>query len=139
MERIPPVLKSLQRLPLCQRVDFKLQLLLLKALNGLGPKYISDLLRDYKTFWSLRLSVTALVSADGIKLSFYPPYLWNSLKSESSSKCMLILISTKTNIPNSVFPYLQARCCCSLWKSVKVFLGLAFFKLLYSHWSIINH
>ena len=41
VEHITPVLKSLHWLPACQRIDFKILLLVYKAINGLGSKYIS--------------------------------------------------------------------------------------------------
>ncbi|MDF4331524.1 hypothetical protein P3396_23550, partial [Vibrio parahaemolyticus] len=54
VEPITPVLKSLHWLPVCQRIDFKILLLVYKALNGLGPKYISDLLVHYEASRPLR-------------------------------------------------------------------------------------
>ena len=44
VDHISPVLKSLHWLPVCQRIDFKVLLLVYKALNGLGPTYINELL-----------------------------------------------------------------------------------------------
>ncbi|XP_076607191.1 uncharacterized protein LOC143333136 [Chaetodon auriga] len=44
MDHITPVLRSLHWLPVSQRIDFKILLLVYKALNGVGPKYILDLL-----------------------------------------------------------------------------------------------
>ena len=41
---ITPVLRSLHWLPVSFRIDFKILLLVYKALNGLGPSYIADLL-----------------------------------------------------------------------------------------------
>lgn len=42
LENITPILKSLHRVLVCQRIDFKILLMVFEALNGLGPKYISD-------------------------------------------------------------------------------------------------
>ncbi|KAF7646253.1 hypothetical protein LDENG_00190940, partial [Lucifuga dentata] len=55
-QHITPTLRSLHWLPVSQRTEFKILLLVYKALIGLGPKYISDLLLCYenqifKTFW----------------------------------------------------------------------------------------
>uniref|UniRef100_A0A3Q3G3E6 Uncharacterized protein n=1 Tax=Labrus bergylta TaxID=56723 RepID=A0A3Q3G3E6_9LABR len=38
MDHISPVLRSLHWLPVCQRIDFKILLLVYRALNGLGPR-----------------------------------------------------------------------------------------------------
>ena len=71
---------------MCQRIDFKILLLVYKALNGLGPKYISDLLVRYEASRPLRSSGTGLLSVPRIKtkhgeaaFSFYAPRLWNKL------------------------------------------------------------
>ncbi|MDG2594948.1 hypothetical protein P7M37_24555, partial [Vibrio parahaemolyticus] len=79
-------LKSLHWLPVYQRIDFKILLLVYKALNGLGPKYISDILVHYEASRPLRSSGTGLLSVPRIKTkrgeaasSFYAPCLWNKL------------------------------------------------------------
>ena len=41
---ITPVLIKLNRLPVKQRIEFKFALLVYKALNGLSPEYMVDLL-----------------------------------------------------------------------------------------------
>jgi len=75
------VLKSLHWLPVCQRIDFKILLLVYKALNGLGPKYFCDLLVRYEA-----PSGTGLLCVPRIKtkqgeasFSFYASRLWNKL------------------------------------------------------------
>ncbi len=62
MDHIPPVFKSLHWLPVSQRIDFKIILLVYEALNGLGLKYITDLLQNYEPFRPLRSSGTSLLS-----------------------------------------------------------------------------
>ncbi len=52
---ITPVLRSLHWLPVIFRIDFKVLLLVYKSLNGLGPKYITDKLTEYKPNRPLRL------------------------------------------------------------------------------------
>ncbi len=47
-EHITPVLRSLHWLPVTFRIFFKVLLLVYKSLNGLGPKYIVDMLTEYK-------------------------------------------------------------------------------------------
>ena len=41
--RITPMLRSLHWLPIKQRVRFKMLILVFKAINGLSPNYISNL------------------------------------------------------------------------------------------------
>ncbi len=53
-EHITPVLRSLHWLPVTFRIDFKVLLLVYKSLNGLGPKYMSDMLTEYKPNRPLR-------------------------------------------------------------------------------------
>ena len=43
-EHITPVLNSLHWLPVPYRIDFKLLMFVFKALNGLAPLYLSELL-----------------------------------------------------------------------------------------------
>lgn len=47
-DHITPVLKSLHRLPVSYRIDFKVLPLVLKCLNGLDPGYTSDMLKEYR-------------------------------------------------------------------------------------------
>ncbi len=53
-EHITPVLRSLHWLPVTFRIYFKVLLLVYKSLNGLGPKYIADMLTEYKPNRPLR-------------------------------------------------------------------------------------
>ncbi len=53
-EHITPVLRSLHWLPITFRIDFKVLLLVYESLNGLGPKYIADMLTEYKPIRPLR-------------------------------------------------------------------------------------
>ncbi len=52
-EHITPVLRSLYWLPVPFRIDFKVLLLVYKSLNGLGPKYIADMLTEYRPLRSV--------------------------------------------------------------------------------------
>ena len=54
LDHITPVVRSLYWLPVSQRIDFKILLLVYKTLNGLGSKYIRDLLVPYKASRPLR-------------------------------------------------------------------------------------
>ena len=58
MDHITPVLKSLHWLPVGKRIDFKILLLVYKSLNGLGPKYISELLVGCEASRPLRSCVS---------------------------------------------------------------------------------
>ncbi len=53
-EHITPVLRSLHWLPVTFRIYVKVLLLVYKSLNGLGPKYIADMLIEYKPNRPLR-------------------------------------------------------------------------------------
>ncbi len=46
-EHISPVLSTLHRLPTKHRIDFKILIITYKALNGLAPQYLSELLSHY--------------------------------------------------------------------------------------------
>ena len=56
VEHITPVLRSLHWLPVIYTIDFKMILLTYKALNGLGPQYMSDMLLCYEPPRALRSS-----------------------------------------------------------------------------------
>ena len=53
---ITPMLKELHWFPVDQRFVFKILLFPYKALNGLAPVYLSDLLNDYTPVRDLRSS-----------------------------------------------------------------------------------
>ncbi len=53
-EHITPVLRSLHWLPVIFRIDFKVLLLVYKSLNGLEPKYMADMLSEFKPNRPLR-------------------------------------------------------------------------------------
>ena len=53
---LTPVLAALRWLPILFRIDFKILFLTFKALNGLAPIYISDLLVPYVLLRTLTLT-----------------------------------------------------------------------------------
>ena len=67
------------------RIKFKVLMLCFKCLNGLGPKYLSDLLEPYVPGRSLRNRKNTLRTkrssnkAGDQCFSVYAPALWNSL------------------------------------------------------------
>ena len=60
-EHITPVLIKLHWLPIKFRIQFKVLLLVYKALNGLAPKYIKELLVPYKPRRHLRSEAKGLL------------------------------------------------------------------------------
>ena len=86
-EHITPVLKRLHWLPVKVRIEFKLLLLVYKALHGLAPSYLRDLLTEYQPSRSLRSSSLKMLLVPRTKLktfgdrafSISGPKLWNDL------------------------------------------------------------
>ncbi len=74
-ERITPVLVSLHWLPVEFRIYFKSLLMIFKALHGISPKYIADLLIPYKN----TRTKTRLKSKGDRAFSVATPRLWNPL------------------------------------------------------------
>ena len=78
-EHIKPILLELHWLPVSQRILFKILLLTYKALNGLAPAYISDLLSRYIPARQLRSSTQFLLKVPTSNLKtlerfqFVPP------------------------------------------------------------------
>lgn len=62
-----PVPRSLHWLPVSHRIDFKILLMVYKAFNGLGSKYISDLLLNYELSRPLSSSGTGLLSVPRVR------------------------------------------------------------------------
>lgn len=86
-EHITPVLRSLHWLPVCQRINFKILLLTFKAMNGLAPLYLSDLLVPHTLSRTSRSADQFLLSTPKSRLktrgdrafAVAAPKLWNSL------------------------------------------------------------
>ncbi len=83
-EHITSILSTLHWLPVRFGIDFKVALFVYKALKGLAPPYIIELLSPYVTSGPLRSSNQSLlaVSRANLKLRGYriaAPHLWNSL------------------------------------------------------------
>lgn len=89
-DHITPVLESLHWLPIRFRVDFKILMLTYKALHGLTPLYITELLTPYTPVRDLRSSEAGLLIVPNTRLksmgdrafSANAPKLWNSLPVE---------------------------------------------------------
>lgn len=86
-EHITPVLYSLHWLPVHFRVDFKLLMFVFKALNGLAPSYLSEILTVREHGRALRSSNQLLLEVPRSKykhwgdraFSVAAPRLWNKL------------------------------------------------------------
>ena len=88
-EHITPYLKQLHWLPVRSRLQYKLLLLVHKALNGLAPPYIKELLKLYVPARNLRSSSGNLLKLPSTKtvtygerqFSYGATELWNNLPS----------------------------------------------------------
>ena len=86
-DHITPVLQKLHWLPVKQRVSFKILTLTHKAIHGLAPEYISELLHHYQPQRTLRSSSQLLLEVPRTRLTNYgrrsfshaAPTLWNDL------------------------------------------------------------
>ncbi len=93
-DHITPILKQLHWLPIRRRSQYKILLITYKALNGLGPEYIQDLIEPYVPQKSLRSASDGLLlqqSRSKLKIgerSFcrLAPALWNELPFNIRSK-----------------------------------------------------
>ena len=80
-------LNILHWLPIHERISFKILLLVFKALHGLGPQYLTDMLKPYEPTRSLRsqqqcllhIPKTRLVTGGDRAFSALGPKLWNAL------------------------------------------------------------
>ena len=86
-DHITPVLADLHWLPVEQRIVFKTCLHVYKCLNGISPKYLSDLLNPYKPERNLRSSHLNLLTEYPFRLDAYggrafaiaAPKLWKQI------------------------------------------------------------
>ena len=86
-EHITPVLKSLHWLPVEKRIHYKVLLLTFKALNGMAPLYLCELLEMYSPARSLRSKSQNLLVVPKTVMRTYGdrafmcagPRLWNTL------------------------------------------------------------
>jgi len=86
-EHITPVLKNLHWLPIDKRIEFKILLTTFKALTGLAPGYIHDLLQPYQPPRALRSMNLSLLKKPRSRTKSFgnrsyavcAPHLWNKL------------------------------------------------------------
>ena len=108
-EHITPVLAQLHWLPVKFRIDFKILLFVFKALNGLAPPYIVEMLSPHSTPRSTRSSTKQLLSVPRTRLktkgdrafSVAGPNLWNPLPLHIKSS--ITLASFKSNLKTYLF------------------------------------
>ncbi len=90
-EHISPILRNLHWLPIHQRINYKIALLTFKAIHGMSPTYISELITEYKPGRVLRSSSAPLLCHPRIpKTNFYggrsfavaAPTVWNNLPAD---------------------------------------------------------
>ena len=110
-EQITPILRNLHWLPVHYRITFKILLLTYKALNGLAPDYIKDLLKYNDSRRTLRSSNNRLLDEPRANLKTYgerafsvaAPRLRNKLPLQirlSSSEAVF-----KTNLKTHLFKH----------------------------------
>lgn len=94
--------KALHWLPVKARIDFKILLLTYKAINGLAPLYLSELLTPYCSNRDSRLNNRGLLQIPQTRLktcgdrafSKVAPKLWNDLPAEIRNKKTLTQFKT---------------------------------------------
>ncbi len=103
-----PVLGSLHWLPVTFRIDFKVLLLVYKSLNGIGPKYMADMLTEYKpnrplrSLGSSQLEIPRVHTKQGESaFSYYAARSWNQLPEEI--RCAKTLATFKSRLKTHLF------------------------------------
>ncbi len=100
--------QSLHWLPVTFRIDFKVLLLVYKSFNGLGPKYIADMLTEYKpnrplrSLGSSQLEIPRVHTKQGESaFSYYAARSWNQLPEEI--RCAKTLATFKSRLKTHLF------------------------------------
>lgn len=102
-EHISPVLSSLHWLPVRFRIDFKLLMFVFKAINGLAPTYLSEILTIRDPGRALRSSGQLLLDVPRSKCKQWgdrsfavaAPRLWNKLPPDIRTATDLNLFKSK--------------------------------------------
>ncbi len=96
------------RLPVTFRIDFKVLLLVYKSLNGIGPKYMADMLTEYKpnrplrSLGSSQLEIPRVHTKQGESaFSYYAARSWNQLPEEI--RCAKTLATFKSSLKTHLF------------------------------------
>ncbi len=94
-DHISPVMPTLHWLPIKHRIDFKILLITYKALNGLAPQYLSELLSHYSPPRLLRSQnsghliiprISKSTDFGGRSFFYLAPKLWNNLEHNSGGR-----------------------------------------------------
>ena len=93
-DHIRPALKELHWLPVEQRVQFKILLLTYKSLNGLAPKYLSEILSPYTPSRSLRSEDQHLLKD--------PRWRLEGFGERAFAKCSSIPLESATPWPQAI-------------------------------------
>ena len=109
LTHITPVRRELHWLPVAQRINFKVALLTYKALHGLAPEYLTELLIPYTPCRPLRSEGRNLLVPKSFDREMYggrsfasrAPVIWNSLPNDiRSAPC---LVSFKSKLKTHLF------------------------------------
>ena len=110
---ITPVLAKLHWLPVNRRIEFKILVYVYKALHGLAPEYLADLLHLYTPTRSLRSASHQLLEMPSFRLNTFggraftaaAPYLWNALPAgiKSSESLDIFKNRLKTHLYQQAF------------------------------------
>ncbi len=84
-DHISPVLSSLLWLPIKNRIDFNILLITYKALNGLAPQYLSELLSHYNPPRPLRSQNSGYFIIQNIKINCGQQMLFSTQTLEQST------------------------------------------------------
>ena len=103
LSHITPVRRDLHWLPVSHRIRFKVALLTYKALHGLAPEYLRELLTPYTPARSLRSESRNLLQVPPFKLKSYggrsfactAPQIWNNLPDDVRSASSLTVFKTR--------------------------------------------
>ena len=97
-DHITPVMMQLHWLPVKERINFKILLTTFKALHGINPLYLCELISPYQLRRALRSSDQLLLEQPAYKLKSYDsrafsmcaPGLWNKLPLEIKSSTSVL-------------------------------------------------
>jgi hypothetical protein len=112
---ITPVLYQLHWLPVCQRINYKILLLIFKCLHNLCPSYLQELIKRYEPTRSLRSAshhlldhqhaIPRTVTHGQRAFAIAAPTLWNSIPDNIRSiteSDNLRLLSRPTSLGNTM-------------------------------------
>ncbi len=104
-DQISPVLSTLHWLPIKYRIDLKILLITYKALNGLAPQYLSELLSHYSPPRPLRSQNSGHLiipwisksTAEGRSFFYLAAKLWNNLPNTVREEDTLCQFKSRLN------------------------------------------